>query len=119
MTQNDQDAVVGRHHRELRDAREKIAKLRARARALGDGFDTIAHFCRASIENLILDGESTDTRFVQRSGNMYGRNNEQHRPSRESLILEQVVSLRDEVRQLSIRESELVDSLKQMGFKEP
>jgi hypothetical protein len=65
MTEQDQDAIVGKAHRELRDAKEKLAKLRARATGFGDSFSTVAHHLRDRLEYLRLDGERTDARFVE------------------------------------------------------
>jgi hypothetical protein len=38
MTSEDQDAVVGRTIRQLRDVKEKLAKLKAHVHSIGDSF---------------------------------------------------------------------------------
>jgi len=46
MTSEDQDAVVGRTIRQLRDVKEKLAKLKAHVHSIGDSFSTVAHHLR-------------------------------------------------------------------------
>jgi hypothetical protein len=119
MTQEDQDAIVGRTHRELRDVREKLEKLRAKARDLGDSFDTVTYHLRNHLEFLRLDGESADVRFVEKGDSRYGSLSKTiHTPKRETLEFAAVVAIRDEIRLHILEEKRLSQSLEKMGFSD-
>lgn len=117
MTEQDQDAIVGKTVRELRDIREKLAKLRAKCSDFADSFSTAEHHLRSRLEFLRLVGETTDGRFVQdqRQHSSYGR--EEHIPKKETLSIDAVLAIRDEIRACVLEEQRLELSLSSMGFK--
>jgi hypothetical protein len=116
MTQGDQDAIVGKTVRELRDAREKLAKLQAKAKEFGQSFSNVSFHMQNSPELLRLEGESTDTRFVQGQRYQYG-GIEPHIPKKESLSIDTVLQLRDEIRKTILEQERLAKSLQDMGFR--
>jgi hypothetical protein len=120
MTQEDQDAIIGRTLRELRDTRERLAKLKAKASEFGDSFSTVAHHLRNEPQFLRLDGESTDERFVKPSDAFRNQYSEaqQHIPKKSDLDINSVVALVAEVRQCLIEEERLGKSLAAMGYKD-
>jgi len=119
LTQEDQDALVGRRVRELRDVKERLAKLRARAREFADSFSTVHFHLNNNLEYLRIDGERTDERFVeqerQQSGS-FGRR-EPHIPKLATLEIKTVLEIRDEIRACVLEEKSLQESLEHMGFK--
>ena len=66
MTNEDQDAIVGRTVRQLRDVKEKLAKLKSKAHLLGDAFNTVSYHFQNKPELLRFEREDTDTRFIER-----------------------------------------------------
>jgi hypothetical protein len=122
MTEQDQDAIAGRTLCELRDIKEKIAKLREQARGLADSFDIVAHRVRSNLELLRFDRENTNTRFVQESTrSTYGYRDAQPPPlpKMESLDLKHLISIRDEIRAAILEKERLEKSLEKMGFSSP
>jgi hypothetical protein len=121
MTEQDQDAIVGRTQCELRDIKEKLAKLREQARGLADSFDIVAHRVRSNLELLRFDRENTNTRFVQESTrSSYGYPDARsHLPKMESMDLKHLISIRDEIRAAILEKERLEKSLEEMGFSSP
>jgi hypothetical protein len=119
MTEQDQDAIVGRTLCELRDIKEKLAKLREQARGLADSFDLVAHRVRSNLELLRFDRENTNTRFVQESTRSSYRDAQPHLPKMESLDLKHLISIRDEIRAAILEKERLEKSLEEMGFSSP
>ena len=118
MTEQDKDAIIGKAHRELRDIREKLAALRARAHELGDSFDTAAYHLRNRLEYFRLQGEGTDGRFVEQEPQYRGSFDRQpHTPKLETLDIKAILALRDEIRACLIEEQRLEETLQNMGFK--
>jgi len=64
MTSEDQDAIVGRTIRQLRDVREKLARLKTKAHAMGNSFATVPHHLHNKPELIRFEHESTDTYLV-------------------------------------------------------
>jgi hypothetical protein len=120
VTQEDQDALVGRTVRELRDVNEKLAALRARASEFAESFSTVEHHLRNRLEFLRLDRETTDTRFVEQRDQRgaYGRQLEPHIPTIDTLDIKVVLAMRDEIRTCVLRIEQLETSLASMGFKD-
>jgi hypothetical protein len=120
MTGEDQDVVVGRTIRQLRDIKEQLAKLKAQVHSMGDFFSTVAHHLRNQPELLRFDGENTDTRFVEQREDWRASRGapEPHIPSKGDLDLAKVLAYRDEIRQCLLEKERLEQSLKQMGYGE-
>jgi hypothetical protein len=117
MTSEDQDAIVGRTIRELRDVNEKIAKLKSRLSTMGDSFTTVSHHLRNKPELLRFDRESTEERFVERREDWKAnRGAEPHIPSKDDLDIAKVIAFRDEIRQYLLEKERLEESLKAMGY---
>jgi hypothetical protein len=110
--------VVGKTIRELRNVRERLAKLREHAKGLGDSFSTVAHHLQNDIEFFQLEGESTDTRFVKPRQYDEFHRKEPHIPKIDELEIKAVLALRDEVRVCVLEEKRLVESLEKMGLGE-
>jgi hypothetical protein len=116
MTEQDQDAVVGKTVRELRDVREKLEKLRASCRDYRDAFSTVEHHLQAKLEFLRVANESTDARFVNDADERFAYGREPHIPRKEFLDIGAVLKIRDEIRMCLLEEARLNDSLSRMGF---
>jgi hypothetical protein len=63
MSQDEKDVVVGRATRERREARERLAMLKAEATRRGERLKNAGHFLGAYPEYLIQEGESVDSGF--------------------------------------------------------
>ncbi len=63
MSQEEQDAIVGRTVRELREAKERLAMLKAEAGRRGERLKNAGHFLAAYPEYMVQEGESVDVRF--------------------------------------------------------
>jgi hypothetical protein len=63
MTQEAQDALIGRTLRELRDVRETLAKLVAKVRGLGNDFSAVGQDLQTQPSYLRFDGEAVEARF--------------------------------------------------------
>jgi hypothetical protein len=63
MSQDEQDAIVGRTMRELREAQEKLEMLKAEAKRRGDRLEKAGHFLGAWPEYMIQEGETVDVGF--------------------------------------------------------
>jgi hypothetical protein len=100
MTNEDQDAIVGRTVRQLRDVKEKLAKLKSKAHLLGDAFNTVSYHFQNKPELLRFEREDTDTRFIERreDWNAHRGNSEPHIPSKDDLDISKVIAIRDEIR---------------------
>ena len=117
MTTEDQDAIVGKTIRELRDVKEKIAKLKSRLSSLGDSFNTVSHHLRNKPELLRFERDNTEDRFMERREDWKAsRGTEPHIPSKDDLDIERVVTFRDELREHLLTKDRLQESLKAMGY---
>lgn len=116
MTEQDQDAIVGKTLRELRDVREKLEKLRASCRDYTEAFSTVEHHLRNGLEYLRVANESTNTRFVNAADQRYGYGREAHIPRRDLLDIGAVLKIREEIRTAILEEEKLQDGLSKMGF---
>jgi hypothetical protein len=119
VTQQDQDAVIGRTIRELRDVREKLATLRSAARSMADSFDTVAHHFRNEPQFLRFDGEITDSRFVKIPDPHRHPDVAPHIPKKTELDVNCVITLVAEIRRDLVEEERLVKGLREIGFKAP
>ena len=122
MTQEDQDALIGKTVRELRDVRERLAKLTVRAQAYADAFGSVGMELRHEAEYLRLSGEGTDTRFIKqrgRSSSSYAHDRSEYRLyTRADLDINVVIELRDEIRQCIVEQERLTKNLSDMGYKQ-
>jgi hypothetical protein len=118
MTNEDQDAIIGKAVRLLRDVKEQLAQLKSKAHAMADGFGTVSYHLKNKPELLRLERESTDTRFVDRTEDWKaGRvGNEPHIPSKDELDINKVPAIRDEIRDRITEKERLERSLKDMGY---
>jgi hypothetical protein len=64
MTQDEQDALVGRLTREFQDAEKNVAALRARAGEIGRLYINVGNASIKQPERLTFVGESFDSRFA-------------------------------------------------------
>ena len=118
MTQEDQDAIIGRTVRELREVREQLTQLRTTLKPYQDAFSTLDHYLgKLTIEEFRLDGEQTNLRFLPKKHHLYGQ--EYHVPKRTHLDIDRVLAIRDEIRQFLLREESLINSLREMGYEAP
>ena len=67
MSAEDQDAVVGRTFRLLKEANEHLALLKAEADRRGKRMEALGHHLAAYPEYLIKEGDSVDPRFYNRA----------------------------------------------------
>src|SRR4029077_17180425 len=118
MTNEDQDAIVGKAVRQLRDVKEKLAQLKSKAHAMAAGFGTVSHHLNNKPELLRLDRENTDTRFVERreDWNASRGSSEPHIPSRDEVDINKVLAIRDEIRDRILEKERLERSLRDMGY---
>jgi hypothetical protein len=118
MTSEDQDAVVGRTIRQLRDVKEKLAKLKAHVHSIGDSFSTVAHHLRNQPELLRFQNEITDDRFIESREEWRANRGapEPHIPLKDDIDLANILACRDERRECVLEQDRLQQSLKQMGY---
>ncbi len=118
MTNEDQDAAIGRVIRELRDAKEKLAKLKSTAHALGNSYGTVSDHLHNKLELLRFERESTDVRFTERKEDWAPNrgNSEPHVPSKDDLDIAKVIAIRDQIRQCLLEKERLERSLQDMGY---
>lgn len=117
MTSEDQDAIIGRAVRELRDVKEKLAQLRTQANSFGDAYATVSYHLRNKPEFLRFERENTDTRFVEtRADWSASRGVEPRIPAQGELEVTKVIAIRDQIRACLLEKERLEQSLKEMGY---
>lgn len=65
MSQEDQDAILGRTMRELRSATEELERLKAEAGRRGERLQGVGHVLASHPEYLVEEGEAVDINFSQ------------------------------------------------------
>lgn len=117
MTNEDQYAVVGRAVTQLRDVKERLAKLKSKAHTMGNAFNTVSYHLHNKPELIRFEREDTDTRFIERreDWNANRGNSEPHIPAKDDLDIAKVIAVRDEIRECLLEKERLETSLKEMG----
>jgi hypothetical protein len=112
MSQEQQDAVVGRTVREMREAEEKLAKLEAEARTVGEALMEIGRALCNSPAHLIEEGQSYNTKFAAgpRGGMGFYR-------ASQLISADKLKSLTEDVRATMLEFDRLNETLQRMGFK--
>jgi hypothetical protein len=118
MSQEDQDTIIGKTIRELREVREQLTQLRAALKPYQDAFSTLDHYLgKLTLEDFRLDGEQTNSKFLPKKQHLYGQ--EYHVPKRAHLDIDRLLAMRDEIRQFLLREEGLINGLREMGYEAP
>jgi hypothetical protein len=118
MTREEQDAIIGRTIRELRDVREALATLRKRAREFGKSFSVVAYHMNNSPECLRLSNEQEDKRLTSRCQESNRRSGEVRTPELGNLDISAVLSVRDEIKECIFEVEILEKTLADMGVRE-
>ena len=116
MTEQDQDLLVGKAVRELRDLRETLAKLDSRAHAIGDTFATVGQQLRTNGAYLRFSGEAAEIRFTVQADSRHRYTTVPKMPDKADIDLDTVVALRDEMRTVILEIERLEKSLAEMGY---
>lgn len=109
MTSEDQDALLGRTLRLLRETQQHLGVLRTAAAQQGDRLKSIGHHLGAHAEYLIREGESLGAQFSQQPQTQIWK--ESDFPSADALH-----QLTSEIRETITRIGELSRQLRAMGF---
>ena len=105
MSQGEQDAVIGRMHRELKEAKTRLAALQHEAMTLAESFSQIGDALRRAPELVGLDGESSFPISIAPPGRMITVN-------RGIFNADRFRDLTHDIRQTMLKINELADNLR-------
>ncbi len=108
MTQQEQDAVVGRLIREQRETDEFIAKLDAEAQRLGQAYSELGQALTTNPEGILFPKEGIDGRFAP----------VQHLVPDSLLNADKLKALATDYRTALIKRKQLEDQLKKLGYQD-
>jgi hypothetical protein len=108
MSQEEQDALLGKTLREYKEMSHRLEMLRARAAEIGNNLVGLGSVLNSSPESLAFDGEPMDARFFDRA-------DLQSSPLA-SVSVESLKRICHEIRQTIIERDRLEKQIRSLGY---
>jgi hypothetical protein len=108
MSEEQEDAVIGRVIREKKEAEQHLALLQAEARKFGETFSALGASLRASAEYVVFERQEVDVRYHSPHGN-----NRLYKA--EEINAERVKTLTHEIRTALLRLATLTEEARKLG----
>jgi hypothetical protein len=110
MSNEEQDAIVGKTLRERNEAVKRLAALVTKAQKIGDALSRLGNDLQGSPENVIFDQQPHDVRFGAKDGYVFHK---------KDLNADEIYALCDEIRKTKIESDRLTSTLINMGIENP